>query len=634
VTGVTLLGGQRALAHEWAAAGFKVLPLSPKKQPRIKGAFHNATSDHQQIDEWWDWRSDCIVGVVPGSGGCIVLDVDDNDGKGGSAQLASLELQRGPLPPSPSMHDGKHLWYRKHHEQKITQYNGLRIQGTLVAPHIDVRSDVGHVVAYDSPPDPSELHAFPWDIFPDAGDPGITPTTDWEARAWYVTKFKDHPDAGAIFDRLMYYLQGHSPAIKGDDEYLSLCHEGRTTGGCSIGKASYYDRVNVYSGYWIGKDGIFIPSGPRSIDELEEIHRKHTADEDELIFFDQIQEEEIDWLWQDTLALGKLAILEGDPDKGKSTITCDWAARTTNGTDWPDGSKNTHGPMSVLIIAAEDTAADVIKPRLAASGANMSLVAPMPRARDEQGRVIPMMIPEDLERIKKRCIQARAKTGFPVGMIIIDPVTAVLGEKINTNNDASTRRALEPLGQIAEEIGACIVMLRHLNKQGDMKSMYRGGGSIAFIGVARVGLVVDRHPDEDCFVLATVKNNNVAYEAKEYALTYTIEGVQRGAQTVPKVEWGQRIRMSANALVKGKDGRTEAPRTKECMEMILGLFQEAGVNVLPSSQVLAACATANYSKTTINRAKEFLCIENDREYKNGRVAQWLWILPTVAKKQT
>src|SRR5580692_7585231 len=45
----------------------------------------------------------------------------------------------------------------------------------------------------------------------------------------------------------------------------------------------------------------------------------------------------IDWLWPGRLPAGKLALLDGDPDQGKSLITLDWTARLTTARPFPDG---------------------------------------------------------------------------------------------------------------------------------------------------------------------------------------------------------------------------------------------------------------------------------------------------------
>src|SRR5438552_2898293 len=70
--------------------------------------------------------------------------------------------------------------------------------------------------------------------------------------------------------------------------------------------------------------------------------------------------EPIDWLWPGYLAAGKLTLIDGDPDRGKSLTT---------GRPWPDGQSGS-GPQSVLILASEDGIKDTILPRLRAAGAD------------------------------------------------------------------------------------------------------------------------------------------------------------------------------------------------------------------------------------------------------------------------
>ena len=92
-----------------------------------------------------------------------------------------------------------------------------------------------------------------------------------------------------------------------------------------------------------------------------------------MICMAEVQAKPIEWLWPNWLAIGKVSMLSGKGGKGKSTILCDLAARTTTGAAWPDhvsGGK----PGSVVILAAEDDAADTLKPRLVAARADMSRV--------------------------------------------------------------------------------------------------------------------------------------------------------------------------------------------------------------------------------------------------------------------
>src|SRR5436305_823426 len=79
------------------------------------------------------------------------------------------------------------------------------------------------------------------------------------------------------------------------------------------------------------------------------------------------------WLWPGRLALGKLALLEGDPGLGKSVVTLDLCTRLSTGRPMPDGSPGL-APSNVIILNAEDNEEDTIRPRLQAMGADLDRV--------------------------------------------------------------------------------------------------------------------------------------------------------------------------------------------------------------------------------------------------------------------
>src|SRR5436309_1567140 len=81
----------------------------------------------------------------------------------------------------------------------------------------------------------------------------------------------------------------------------------------------------------------------------------------------------VSWLWPNRLALGKLALFDGDPDLGKSLVTLDLAARLTTGRPFP-GCESAAPPGNVIILHGEDAAEDTIVPRLQACGADLDRV--------------------------------------------------------------------------------------------------------------------------------------------------------------------------------------------------------------------------------------------------------------------
>lgn len=279
----------------------------------------------------------------------------------------------------------------------------------------------------------------------------------------------------------------------------------------------------------------------------------------------------MEWLWRRVLPKGKLTIWEGDPDKGKSTITLDVAARVTTGRAMPGTDGESEEPGSVLIVAGEDDYADTIKPRMIAAGGDDSRVILLPLKRDEKGAIIPLTLPSGIERIR-RAVQAAKEDGHDVKLIIIDPITNYLGEKGYTGSDVDVRKALFPLGELAAELGAALLVVRHLNKNGELKSaMYRGSGSIAFTGAARSTFVVAEHHELiDTLVLCPVKANLVPRDDR-LSYLYRLEPSEANPNA-PHIRWTGTDRIDADRLLKGKDSRFDAPQRDFAEQLIADLL--------------------------------------------------------------
>lgn len=168
------------------------------------------------------------------------------------------------------------------------------------------------------------------------------------------------------------------------------------------------------------------------------------------VLLSDVQPEKVDWLWPGHLARGKLALLDGDPGVGKSTITIDIAARITRGLAWPDDG--TAGVGGVVILTAEDGIADTVRPRLDAAGGDATRVRVIPFLRTSSGDERLPTIPDDLDAVEIAIQDVGA------ALLIVDPLMAYLGPGTNSYRDQDVRRALSPLANLAERTRvACLV---------------------------------------------------------------------------------------------------------------------------------------------------------------------------------
>ncbi|OZG27696.1 hypothetical protein BH683_017650 [Williamsia sp. 1138] len=348
-----------------------------------------------------------------------------------------------------------------------------------------------------------------------------------------------------------------------------------------------------------------------------------------------VEPTKVQWLWWPWIPLGKLTMFEGEPDVGKSTMTLAWAATVSNGGSWPrsvvgetmsSNEKGLHEPADVVLVGMEDDLADTVVPRLNAAGADLSRISTMARPRDRDGRPIPFLIPEDVDKLKRAIEEVEAK------LVVIDPISAFMSDTVKAGSDSSNRKALMELVDVAEQTGAAVVLVRHLNKATGMNAKHRGGGSIAFTALARSALIAaklprtdDRENTQATHGLASIKGN-LSREPK--ALGYRLISSLTDADS-PVVRWEGVLDENADQLV-GADGiagdaRKSAPARDEAERMI-GELLSAGPMDAQEVRRAVMREVGCSAKTVANAANKMRVIKKAVRDSSGRVTHWMWTL--------
>jgi hypothetical protein len=130
-----------------------------------------------------------------------------------------------------------------------------------------------------------------------------------------------------------------------------------------------------------------------------------------------VERERVEWLWPGRFPLGKLVLLDGDPDLGKTTVALDLAARITGGHSMPGEERGTE-PANVLLLMAEDGLGDTIRPRLEVAGADLSRVFAFEGVPTPEGGLTLPMLPEDGDVIRAEAERVKARA------IFLDPLFA------------------------------------------------------------------------------------------------------------------------------------------------------------------------------------------------------------------
>src|SRR5262249_968363 len=128
----------------------------------------------------------------------------------------------------------------------------------------------------------------------------------------------------------------------------------------------------------------------------------------------------VSWLWPGRLALGKLAMLDGDPGLGKSLLALDLCARLSTGRPFPDGAAG-QGIAPAIILNAEDSEEDTLRPRLQALGADLDRVFLL---HPGEGLGQPLRLPHQTELLDEALRRTQAR------LVVLDPIVAFLDPSI------------------------------------------------------------------------------------------------------------------------------------------------------------------------------------------------------------
>jgi hypothetical protein len=316
------------------------------------------------------------------------------------------------------------------------------------------------------------------------------------------------------------------------------------------------------------------------------------------------------WLWPERLALGKLALLEGDPGLSKSFLALDLCARLTTGRPWPDGTPGP-GPASCVFLSGEDSIEDTIIPRLHTLGADPGRVLLLDRHGGDLDE--PLSLPEHTGLVEEAVAEAQAR------LLVIDPVFAFFGPDVNPSSDPSVRRALGPLADLARRHACAVLLLRHLNKWPGARALYRGLGSIGLAGVCRSVWLVAEEAEGSCRrVLAQVKNN---FAGPQPSLAYE---VVRPAAGAPTLTWHGPVAVTAQELQARARRRGPTPAARDTATAFLAGVLAGGP--LPVRDIWTQARGKGLSPRTLRRAKDELEVRSVWVSRDGRPVSY-WLLP-------
>ena len=313
-----------------------------------------------------------------------------------------------------------------------------------------------------------------------------------------------------------------------------------------------------------------------------------------------VEPEPVDWFWYPYIPRRKFTLIEGDPGLGKSFLTCALAASATRGRGLPNSEPFEAG--NVLMLSAEDGLGDTLRPRLDAVGADVQRVFALdePLTFDTPG----------LLRLEAAIIE------YTPALVIIDPLFAFTGGKVDIHRANECRAISAPLAAIAERQGCALVAVRHLGKShGGGHALNAGIGSIDFTAAARSVLLVGRDPDDESKRAVVQTKNNLAPHGE--AIGYKLENSQ--------FFWTGASDLTAERILAAASDEGERSTISEAVDFLRVALSSGGRD---SKAIKGEAKEAGISEPTLRRAKARLKVQARKVGLPGSHYQkWVWELP-------
>jgi hypothetical protein len=220
--------------------------------------------------------------------------------------------------------------------------------------------------------------------------------------------------------------------------------------------------------------------------------------------------------------------------------------------------------------------------------------------------------------------QRLEELGGTVAVLVIDPVTAYLGE-VDSHKNADVRAILAPLGELASRHNVAIIGISHLTKAAGSQALMRVNGSLAFVAAARAAYLVTPDQDDKARRLCLPMKNNLASDAT--GMAFRIEAVTVPTATGPlestRVAWEfEPVTITADEAMQ----TAEPPKDDSALGEATRWLHLALVDgPISAARIFGMAKAEGIAEKTLRRAAQML---NVTKGKSGITGGWVWSLPS------
>ena len=321
-----------------------------------------------------------------------------------------------------------------------------------------------------------------------------------------------------------------------------------------------------------------------------------------LTLYSDVQAKPVQWLWRPYIPIGKVTLLQGDPNCGKSTMMMNLVSELSRGGAMPDGTALGR-PQRIIYQCSEDDAEDTIKPRLEKYGADCRNVA-----------FINEHVYGDLTIDDERLRQSIES--FRPRLVVIDPLQAYVENDSDIMSATKARRLMRRTAIWASMYDCAIVVIGHLGKSGNPKDLYRGLGSIDLVAAARSVRHVEKDPDdEDIRIVHHVKSSAAAkgadfrFEIRSDTGFRWLEAEKNESRTI------------------AEESVMDLPKNKHELAAVL-IAKALKEGPVESTAIKSLMSDYRIGDKTMNDVKVALGIKPYRKMR-----KWYWALPGTAESK-
>lgn len=320
-----------------------------------------------------------------------------------------------------------------------------------------------------------------------------------------------------------------------------------------------------------------------------------------LVCMNDVDEEEIHWLYQPYVPRGKITLCAAYPGAGKTYLLCYMAACVSNGKAFFDICPFNAENEKVVYLTSEDGLGDTIKARLRICGANMENVFSVIDKNAELSFDNPQ-IEEIIKEVKP-------------GLLIFDPFQSYIGEDVELNAANKTRAKLNHIVGLAEKYNVAIVLICHFNKNQKGDAITRIIGSTDIVGVSRSYIAVGAIPDDSSTKYMSHEKSSLDKRGK--TILFEINPEEGGIKYLGKSD----LTMDDYTKQASENRRRAAPAVEAAKEF---LKNQIPGGKRPAKDIYNLAKANRISESSLKKAKKELGITSKQD---GFKGPHIWCMP-------